>query len=883
MNHPERKKKRADDSPTLSFAGDVATPTPTPQPEAPEHQFLPGARLGTRYRIGELLGRGGMGEVYRADDLQLGQTVALKFLPARMIGDPAALARLRNEVRVARQISHVNVCRVYDIGEADGHYFLTMESIDGEDLRSVLRRLGRPTLEKCNEIARQLCMGLQAAHETGVLHRDLKPANVMIDGRGQVRITDFGLAAFARELPLDQFAGTPACMAPELFAGGATSSRTDIYALGAVLYELYTGKAAFDADTISGMRRLHETSALEAPSEIVPDIEPVIEQMILRCLDPDPDKRPASAVAVAVALPGQDLVGAALAAGQTPSPEMVAAAGGRVALRPWVAALCLAGVVAGMLGIAALNEYVSLQGLAPPEKPAMILADHARTILSRAGYTDDPADIAYGWEGYSGYLEHISDTDPDPDRWSTLRERRPPVHWLWYREAPISLTPRGISHQINFYDPPMHVPGMAALKLDDRGRLAVLRVVTPQVHDPLRPAEPYDFTWLFEEAGLEFEDFEPADPLWNPMSYADARFAWTGHYPEQPDWPVRVEAASYAGRPIYLNVLESFDRPWTGPPTDDRPWIEQLVDWVYVALMVVALLLPPVVARRNMRRGTGDRALAMRFGLGMFCLTLVTWVLIADHTSQFGTEIEMFFTALGISSLTGLWSGLVYLALEPYIRRLWPQTLISWTRLLMGRLGDPRVGRDVLVGGLGAVLVIVVQRVEWLVPGLFGVAPREPYGSSNHVLEGGLKALGQAIDPSVLVAPLLVLLTLIALLFVLRRRGLAVGATVVLWALIDGHWMGGGPAVVQICAVAETLIVWGAMMFVLIRFGLLSLVTSFFFLRVLQSWPLTLDASAWFSDTGFAGMTVLALVALAAAIRSLGSSPAGIPSTLDAR
>src|ERR1700704_3553126 len=161
-------------------------------------RFTPGAVLAGRYRLVALLGRGGMGEVYRADDLTLNQTVALKFLPPVESGGGAdqmdRLERLHNELRVARQVSHKNVCRLYDLGDADGRRFLTMEYVDGEDLASLLRRIGRIPQDKAIDTARQLCAGVAAAHERGVLHRDLKPANVMLDGDGNVRITDFGIA-----------------------------------------------------------------------------------------------------------------------------------------------------------------------------------------------------------------------------------------------------------------------------------------------------------------------------------------------------------------------------------------------------------------------------------------------------------------------------------------------------------------------------------------------------------------------------------------------------------------------------------------------------------------------------------------------------------------
>src|SRR6185436_12172095 len=171
----------------------------------------PGTIFAERFRIVAPLGRGGMGEVYRADDLKLGQTVALKLLPDHLAADPARLAQFHNEVRVARTISHRNVCRTYDIGDADGQPFITMEYVDGEDLASLLRRIGRFPQDKAVEVARQICAGLAAAHDRGVLHRDLKPANVMIDGRGTARLTDFGLAALVEDARnLDALEGTPA-------------------------------------------------------------------------------------------------------------------------------------------------------------------------------------------------------------------------------------------------------------------------------------------------------------------------------------------------------------------------------------------------------------------------------------------------------------------------------------------------------------------------------------------------------------------------------------------------------------------------------------------------------------------------------------------------
>jgi serine/threonine-protein kinase len=265
-------------------------------------RFAPGVLIAERYRIMSLLGRGGMGEVFGAHDLTLHQPVALKFLPDSTV-DESMLERFRNEVRVARRISHPNVCRVYDIGKIDDQVFLSMEYVDGEDLSSLLRRMGRLPRETALEIARKICAGLAAAHDQGVLHRDLKPSNIMLDGRGEVRIMDFGLAGLAHEIQ-DVRSGTPVYMAPEQLAGKEVTARSDIYALGLVLYELFAGKPVFAGKMHDDIVRLRRERTPIRPSTLGSDLDPSVELVILRCLEEEPENRPASALIVSAALPG---------------------------------------------------------------------------------------------------------------------------------------------------------------------------------------------------------------------------------------------------------------------------------------------------------------------------------------------------------------------------------------------------------------------------------------------------------------------------------------------------------------------------------------------------------------------------------------------------
>src|SRR5246500_5290454 len=356
-----RPASNTDDVATLDFAtassplpprprsGSVSSSRTTSSAEylLNEGRFLPGRLVAGRYRIIALLGKGGMGEVYRADDLTLGQAVAMKFLPDEAADDQGLLERFRNEVRIARRISHPNVCRVYDVGDVDGQTFFTMEYVDGEDLASLLRRIGRLPQDKAGELARQLCAGLAAAHAKGVLHRDLKPANIMLDGRGQVVITDFGLAGVADDIRGPEVrSGPPAYIAPEPIGGREVTMLSDVYALGLVLYEVFTGKRAFAEK--AGVLHGHEDRTPSRPSSVVKDLDPIVEKVILRCLETEPSSRPANALAVSAALPGGDPLAAALAAGETPSPQMVAASGESEGFRPPLAIAVFGGVLLGL-------------------------------------------------------------------------------------------------------------------------------------------------------------------------------------------------------------------------------------------------------------------------------------------------------------------------------------------------------------------------------------------------------------------------------------------------------------------------------------------------------------------------------------------------------
>ena len=834
---------------------------PTAHSSAPgdtidDARFVPGHLLGGRYRIVGLVGRGGMGEVYRAEDLTLRQTVALKLLPEPVAGDSHALERFRREVRVARQISHPNVCRVYDIGEADGLHFLSMEFIRGEELSSVIKRFGRLPSDKAVELARQICAGLAAAHRGGVLHRDLKPANVMIDEAGDARVTDFGLAGLAEEVRGDELAGTPLYMSPEQLAGKELTPRSDIYSLGLVLYELFTGKRAFDGATAQEvLSRRWADATPTSPSSHVRDLDPVVERVILRCLEPEPARRPASALEVAAALPGGDPLAAALAMGETPTPEMVAAAPTEGTLRPAVAFACLAGVLAGLALMTLLSERIMLYHLAPVEKSPEVLRERAREVLARLGYEGRPTDSAGGFAHDDAYLRYVQEHDKSAARWESLRKGRIPAFYYWYRQSPRYLVPSGPAG-VTPEDPPWNVSGLSGLRLDAGGRLHSFRAVTPQIEEVRAPAPEPDWSVPFAEARLDAADFRAAPPRWTPPDYADARAAWEGAWPDEPSTPVRVEAASYRGRLVFFEVVFPWDVPARQERSEPRSAIINLLTGM---MLVVTMLGGGLLARRNLRLGRGDRRGASRLALLIVVVNVLAyWVLTNHHVPQFRAELNLF---LKVLSQALFWGGLVwvlYVALEPFVRARWPHRIISWNRLLAGDWRDPLVGRDILVGSLFGVGYYVVYCLWWLAPGWLGRAPEAPAAPPEQLgsltgLRGYLSAYLAAFWNDAVVFPLAFLFLLLLLFIVLRRQWLS---TLVGWAMLTlvASLTGSHPGVdLFFCGVLTALCI-----FSISRLGLLA-TSAFFTLNAFTYLPLTWDFSAWYAP--YAALTPLLLAA----------------------
>jgi serine/threonine-protein kinase len=818
--------------------GPLGPGLPDSTPE--EGRFPAGTVLAGRYRILGLLGRGGMGEVYRAHDLILNQTVALKFLKPAHLSE-AALARFRNEVRIARQVSHPHVCRVYDLGMVEGLHFLSMEYIDGEDLASLLRRIGRLPQDKAIEFTRKICAGLGAAHERGVLHRDLKPANIMIDGRGQPRITDFGLAGLAAEIPLsDLRSGTPAYMSPEQKAGKDVTTRSDIYALGLVLHEMFTGKRR--ADTQSH------------PSDLVKDLDPTIERLILRCLDDDPKRRPATALNVAMALPGADPIAAALAAGETPSPEMVAASEEKASATPRVALSLLVAIAICLVAHLVLRSRVDLLAHARLDTSPEVLQFKVQERLRQLGYSETPADSSRGFfipppSGWTNRLEAFHGAR----RLAVLAAHRPSIVEFWYRQHQAPLRPEFLlaNGDVAFDNPPNDQPGMIQLVTDPTGRLLQFEA-RPSRIDGVAGSVP-DWQPLFDFAGIDparFTAVEPAAPV-----PADVNRAWIGTYSDDLSAPVRIEAAAWHGRPIYFRVGDGAYQ--TG--------ISQGRAWLLVLLLIAILTGGSILAHRNLKLGRGDRRNAAVLAAIVFATQMLIWAIGGHHVAELW-EVALMIDALSQALFTAAVFWLTYIAIEPYVRRHWPDSLISWNRFAAGRFRDPLVASHLL-------LAVFVSKLSNVLGDLTMDLPQPittvEIARGSYAIEAWLFSIRGGLQAS-----LGLLIIVVVLRLVLRRvwpadliAALAVGA-VISQAGLD--------RVTDINGIVSGALAIFAVLFVLRRFGFLP-----FTLSWILSFPTLLPvmAGSWYAGRALAYQLVpLALAVWAAWV--IASNRTGAPDAM---
>ena len=823
-----------------------------------EGRFIAGTLLGGRYRIIGLLGRGGMGEVYRATDMMLGQSVALKFLPVEASSNPRLLERFHGEVRVARQVSHPNVCRVYDIGEIEGMPFISMEYVDGEDLAELLLRIGRLPSDKALETARKLCAGLAAAHERGVIHRDLKPQNIMMNKRGEVVIMDFGLAAIADQLSGDEVRnGTPAYMAPEQLKGSEVTARSDIYSLGLVLYELFTGKKPFDAKNVRQLIEMQESTHLPSMTTAAADIDPMVEKVIRRCLEPDPAKRPATALLVAMALPGGDPLAAALAAGETPSPELVASAGHRQGMNRRYAILCLSAIGICLAADVVLQSRMVGAFNTPMDYPPEVLASKAREMAADFGYPKKPADSAVWMMEADGFLSHLNKL-PKPHKWEEWLASDPSVIAV-YRQSPSLLVanPYGNLQPTN---PPPTDPGMLQVNLNAAGKLRKFSAIPPADAPPVAEAAEPDA--VFRAAGLDRANFKETTPAFTPLGAADELHTWKGPHPKIPDLDLTVEMAAWKGRLTTVHVIDNWKGDAPGPAG------QSLTGQVYGIVMLICaasgVLAAVLLARRNWKLGRIDRKGALRIGIARFVMGMVIWlgtVHAVPSSDMIGLAVSSAATWLAWGA--GFW--LLFLALEPAVRAHWPHSLVTWNRLLAGRWKDAQVSSHILIGA-------AVGATVWTVASLMDFFWSDARWGFGHIDAAGSVREWIAFHTDTLAGDLtvglLAFFALTGLRHLVKRDWVAASIAAIFFTFTNSSNFTSSNWQIK---TAIYLFIFAVLMMVLLRYGLVTIIAACFFLDTFDSIGLGGDWKTWYAPAGLASVALLAGIAVYAFWRSLGS------------
>ena len=805
--------------------------------------FETGQIFAGRYRIERELGRGGMGRVFKAHDLVLGVAIALKVLPDR---DPTLYNQLVNEVRLALQVTSPFVCRVFDFGQSDGETYLTMEYVDGEDLRSLLRKVGHLSNDKTVELARQACTGLSAAHAQGILHRDLKPANLLINGKGQLQVTDFGISTSV-DMPQLVQGGTPAYMAPELFRGEPATVQSDIYSLGVTLFELATGNPLFRAGSFDEFAELERNPASLGLRQELSGLNPDLAETILQCLQPSPAERPQSAREVAAGLPGGDLVRRALDAGETPSPEAVAGAatdepgtGGVVSL--WIALLITLAV------LPLLSDYAYPSRSLWAQKSPAVLANRAGEILSSLGHELPVADRAWGFRpdfATSGVAD---------------------ANLFWYRQSPTPMVPsdyRRVSEEdrITYYDPSPVGLGMVQMLVDSMGRLVTLKVVTSAIGldlDDEQGAEaPPATDWkpALVVAGFPPDTAQSVEPTITPPYFAQEQKAWEMPDPRVPSRRLRMEAAALDGKVVFVDV-----RPTETAPMPGMALMASFENIYLVLFFVLSVILPvagAILARQNLLKRRGDLSGAQRLVIFVIVAQLCRWLFAADHVSILDIEVQRINFRLGRILLEALMVWVAYIAFEPAIRRFWHEPIVSWSRLIQGRFRDPVVGRSILIGTLvGAIWALLSAADRILGRSLaldvipeFSVALQLENVISfrtflSTVLEMALDALYFGIFD-------------ICFLVVLRIGSRKPAVAIFGFLLVRGIWetlSGSNPGLSWLTL---GLGLAGLGTILLVRFGLVAYVVAFFSYLLLNQIPLTTASSAWFAGNGFMALALI--------------------------
>jgi hypothetical protein len=496
----------------------------------------------------------------------------------------------------------------------------------------------------------------------------------------------------------------------------------------------------------------------------------------------------------------------------------------------------------------------------PLEKPTDVLADRAEQLIASLGYTDPAVDRARGFTVSAEHQRWAQRHGP-ANWWPVLRSASPPALLFWYRTSPRDLVPTQPASTVTSTDPPSLVSGMRLAIFDTRGRLVEFHSVPPQLDADATPAPAPNWRTLFEAASLDPAAFAPVTPQWTPREFADTRAAWQGPLPDRANLVVRVEAAAYRGRPVSFAVIGDWTQPAQMQAAARTP-LQSALSAINVAMYLMVLCGAALLARYNLRARRADSQGAARLAIGLTLMETLAWTFGAHHVGTPDIELRQVMSALAFTTYLGAVVWVLYLAIEPYARRFWPDGLLGWTRLLSGRVRDPRVGRDVLIGLLLGIGMIWLEAAGALLPQVWGyTASLPPFGKSVAPLASDVVVLTQWITRvyGALQTALYVAMIFTVLRLLLRRAWMAIVAGIlVLLALTDGGRAFTGTwfdTAVQTCTIALAA-------YATFRHGLLVLAIMVFTDSVATNLPLTLHGSAWWAATS--NLTIALFIGLAA-------------------
>jgi hypothetical protein len=505
--------------------------------------------------------------------------------------------------------------------------------------------------------------------------------------------------------------------------------------------------------------------------------------------------------------------------------------------------------------------------LVPMPKPPEALADRAKTILESAGYSAEARDSAYFFDNDEDFFGYMIE-NRTKDLWQSIPVMRPGPLLFMYRQSPRSMAAENDEGRVTQVDPPLTLPGMTLVTVDTNGRLVAFIAVPPR-YTPKAAQAAVDWSKFFEFAGGDFENVRQVAPNWLAPVDNDRKLAWEGTFRGDPKTPIRIEAASYAGKPVWFRVLG----PWvSAKPDPGAPSVWQVATrsffaFLFPALQIVALVL----ARRNLLRGRGDRRTAMRLGLAVLIIGVVGYLFRLDHVSDASDEQVLIDRGIAYALLPAAQAWLLYIALEPYVRRKWPQTLISWTRLFAGRFRDPMIGRDLVVALIAGPALLTIQFAVIHAPAWFGQAKLPPHSSWVTPLVATRNLIYAACIDSVraVFIALIVLFMLFVAYAIFRRKWAAITILIVI-ATFGTIGPAFGPAYELAGGFLSAIIIT----VVLLRCGLLAFALTSFLTEFLQAVPLTLDPDAWYFGRSLAVLLILLAAAIYGFWTSLGEKPA---------